>query len=76
MIAGGKFEQYRTIDTLQAYVVVAQNRAYVELHIRQPHQRWLLIEFHGLEHTIQLAPLSCSLALQDIYEHVNFSDPA
>jgi Uma2 family endonuclease len=32
---GRKFEQYRTIETLQEYVVVAQDRVHIEHYVRQ-----------------------------------------
>jgi len=39
---GGKFRQYREIDSLKEYVMISQDRASVECYLRQAGDRWLL----------------------------------
>jgi Uma2 family endonuclease len=67
---GKKFEYYRTIDTLQEYVVIAQDRAHVEHYVRQDQQRWLLVDFSSLDHVVHLGTINCELALRAVYEYV------
>jgi Uma2 family endonuclease len=67
---GEKFEQYRKLDSLTDYLVVAQNKYHVEHYTRQPDSRWLLSETEDLQQTIHLSSIECDLALADIYDKV------
>jgi Uma2 family endonuclease len=69
---GQKFELYRTVESLQEYLVIAQDRLHVEHYIRQADHRWLLVDFYLPEHALRLAAIQCALTLADIYEHVEF----
>lgn len=72
---GGKFEQYRTIDSFVEYLLIAQDRPHVEHYTRQLDGSWLLHETNSLEDTIQLKSVPCSLRLADIYSKVHFQPP-
>lgn len=67
---GKKFEMYRTIETLREYVLVAQDRIFVERHVRQQDGRWLLSETRDLNASLPLEAIGCTLRLKDIYERV------
>ena len=41
---GGKFEHYRTLPSLQEYLLVAQERCHLVHYMRQPDNTWLLAE--------------------------------
>jgi Uma2 family endonuclease len=69
---GGKFEQYRTIDSFVEYLLIAQDRPHVEHHTRQPDGSWLLHETNSLEDTIQLKSVPSSLRMADIYSKIEF----
>jgi Uma2 family endonuclease len=69
---GGKFEQYRTIDSFVEYLLVAQERPHVEHYVRQPDGSWLLQETNNLEDTIQLKSVPCSLRMADVYSKIDF----
>jgi Uma2 family endonuclease len=71
---GGKFEQYRQRESLQEYVLIAQDRAHVERFTRQPGGQWLLSEVNGLEGTLSLPSLGCELTLSQIYHRVEFPE--
>jgi Uma2 family endonuclease len=73
---GGKFEQYRTIDSFVEYLLIAQDRPHVEHRTRQPDGSWLLQETNSLEDTIQLNSVPCSLRMTDIYSKINFRTTA
>ena len=66
---GTKFAHYRRIESLQAYVLIAQHTPRLELFVRQE-SGWLLTEANGLEAHIRLEALDCELALADVYERV------
>jgi Uma2 family endonuclease len=73
---GGKFEQYRTIDSFVEYLLIAQDRPHVEHHTRQPDGTWILHETNSLEVTIQLKSVPCSLRIADIYAKIDFPGSA
>jgi Uma2 family endonuclease len=69
---GGKFEQYRQRESLQEYVLVAQDRPHVERFARQADGQWLLSEVNGLDAVMALPAIGCELALAGVYYQVTF----
>ena len=69
---GGKFEHYRKLESLQEYLVIAQDRVHVEQHVRQAEGQWLLSETDRVEDTIELPSIACRLSVADLYEKVEF----
>ncbi len=67
---GGKFEHYRSLASLNEYVLIAQDKYHVEHFVRQPDNRWLLSETNWLEDTIHLSSIDCDLALIEVYDKV------
>jgi Uma2 family endonuclease len=70
---GFKAAQYRTIASLQEYVLVSQTEPRVETFRRQLGGAWLMSESFGLETGCRLDSLDCQIALADIYGQVTFS---
>lgn len=71
---GAKFESYRTIPSLQEYVMIAQDRVHVEHYVRQPDGKWLLAEYDQISDNVHLPSIECTLLLEDIYEKVDLPD--
>jgi len=71
---GDKFRHYKSIDTFQEYLLIASERADVELRTRQPDGRWLLTSADRLEDIVELQSIGCRLALADLYEKVEFGE--
>ena len=69
---GTKFEQYRQITSLKAYLLIAQERVHVELFQLQPSGDWLLSEFNDLSETVDARSIDCKLPLADLYLKVDF----
>lgn len=67
---GKKFQNYRTINSLAEYLLVAQDSARIEHYVRRLNQQWLLAEAQGLETAIDLPSIKCMLELADVYEKV------
>lgn len=65
-----KFEHYRAIPSLREYVVVAQDRAFVERLLRRDDGVWEFTEFRGLDASITLASIGVTLPFAEIYEKV------
>jgi Uma2 family endonuclease len=68
---GRKFELYRKIESLQEFVLVAQDRAFVEHYVRSG-SKWELSDISGLDDALRLESIQCELALRDIYDKVEF----
>ena len=71
---GKKFQHYRTLESLQEYVLIAQDSPRIERYLRQPNHEWLLADASGLESTLELASIQCTLVLADVYEKVSFEE--
>lgn len=68
---GKKFAHYRKIESLQEYLMLAQDSCRAELFARQPDGLWVLQEeADSLDHDMQLRSVQCSLALADVYDMV------
>lgn len=71
---GTKFQNYQTLESLQEYVLIAQDKARIETFIRNADNAWIFRQALGLEATIDLASIQCSLALADVYERITLPD--
>jgi Uma2 family endonuclease len=71
---GLKFDCYRTLDSLQAYVLVHQDEPRIELYTRHPDGSWRFEAANGIDATIRMEEIDCELRLADIYRRVVFSD--
>lgn len=72
---GEKFAQYRSIESLQEYVLISQDRCQVERLVRQPNGReWLYSEASDPAGSVPLAAIGCRLSLTEVYERVEFPD--
>lgn len=67
---GKKFSHYRSLLSLQEYLLVAQDQFQVEHYIRQPDEAWLLREYKQPEDQLRFTVLNCKLSLTEIYEKV------
>jgi Uma2 family endonuclease len=68
---GEKFQNYRTIETLQEYILVAQNAHRVEHYVRQRDGKWLFSEATTRDAIIHLPSIACELPLRDVYDKVD-----
>jgi Uma2 family endonuclease len=72
---GRKFAHYRTIPTLRAVVLVAQDEPLVERFARQDETAgWLLSDCRDPAGRIAVPALGCELNLSDIYDQVDFPE--
>jgi len=69
---GKKFIQYRHLDSLQDYLLIAQDEACIEHYSRQSADTWLLTTARRLDATLYVASIDCTLALAGIYRNVTF----
>lgn len=71
---GKKFESYRALDSLQEYLLIAQDRTHVERFVRQPQGTWLFSEVNGLDASLDMTAIGCALALADVYDKIVFHE--
>jgi Uma2 family endonuclease len=71
---GRKFQHYRALESLQEYVLIAQDQARIERYLRQPDGQWLYADATGMDASIELASIGCTLALADVYDKINFEE--
>jgi Uma2 family endonuclease len=69
---GKKFQYYRTLESLQEYILIAQDGHHIDHYLRQDAFQWLLSEVDGLEGTLALPSIQCRLALADVYDKITF----
>ena len=67
---GRKAMYYRSLPSLEAYLLVAQEEAHVELYTRHDGDHWLLTEASGLGASLELSPIGVELALTEIYDGI------
>lgn len=73
---GEKFSRYRQVDTLQEYLLVAQDAPHVEHYVRQDDAGWHFTETDGLDATITLPSVESELPLAEIYLDVFENEPS
>jgi Uma2 family endonuclease len=69
---GAKFEAYRTIESLKEYLLVSQEKPLVEQYVRDDNGKWTFTAVEGLEGTLALPSIECTLNLSAVYKRVEF----
>jgi len=69
-----KFYDYRTIPTFAEYLLIDQNKVYLEHFVRTGAKRWSLRECDRSDEAIALSSLNFSISLADIYHKVELTD--
>ncbi|MEM6528321.1 MAG: Uma2 family endonuclease [Chloroflexota bacterium] len=70
---GRKFAYYREIDTFREYVLIAQDEPRIQRYLRhEDGEQWLFTEAAGLDATLVLTSIDCTLALSDVYDRIDF----
>jgi len=73
---GRKAQNYRTVASLQEYLLITQDAYHVEQFVRQPDGQWLFSEADGLDAVLPLPSIGCELRLADVYEKVELPGDA
>ena len=69
---GAKFAHYRYLESLQEYVLIAQDRMQVDHYARMGNQ-WLLTAYSKPEETLDLPAIECAIPLEEIYARVELA---
>ncbi len=69
---GAKLKEYRAIPSVQAYVLVAQDKPQVEYYLRNPDGgKWWYDDETDLDASVALPNPACKLALAKVYRKVS-----
>lgn len=68
-----KWLRYQRIESLRDYLLIAQDAPRIEHFIRQDGGIWSYYAAGGLDATIELPAIGCTLSLADVYENVAFA---
>jgi Uma2 family endonuclease len=68
-----KFAAYRTIPSLQEYILIDQYTMHVEQYFKTDNNKWIFSEFTDADVSLNLASISCQIMLSDIYDKVNYN---
>ena len=70
-----KFTDYRSLESLQEYVLISQNQMCVECFRRTQEDEWVLYS-HGEADRIQLVSINFQCAVTEVYKDVDLSPVA
>ncbi len=69
-----KFTRYRMFNpTLTDYILVSQDKPFVERFVRQDDNSWKVFYSVGFGETVQIESIDCRLKLSEIYDRIEFS---
>lgn len=72
---GGLFYLYRQLPSFEEYVLIAQDRAAVQVRRKAPDGGWVMTFYEGLDSAAKLESLDIELPLAELYAGVDL-DPA
>lgn len=70
---GAKFQAYRTLESLDEYLLVSQGTPLIEQYLRGDAGKWTLTTAAGLESSLTLPSIGCTLNLGAVYDRVDFN---
>ena len=67
---GEKMLAYRTLESLQEYVLVAQDKAIVEQYTKNEDENWIHKATIGLKSIVRFESIEIELTLEEIYQRI------
>ncbi len=71
---GKKGFHYRTVQSIQEYLLIAQDIQQIEHYKRDANGQWLIINISGSDGVVDLRSIDCRLSVSDLYENVTFTE--
>jgi len=70
---GEKFNRYQTWNpTLSDYVLISQDQPQIEHYHREADGHWSYRRYTGLEASVLMTSIDCTLKLADVYDRIRF----
>jgi Uma2 family endonuclease len=68
-----KFQKYRMgNETLTDYILVSQDKPFVEHFFRQADGKWLYQSYGSIDDFLKIETVDCELSLREIYDRIEF----
>ncbi len=71
---GEKFAAYRTLASLQEYLLLEQSRCHVEHYVKMAANQWLLSEYDDPAIALCFRTFELQVPIADLYDEVEFAD--
>jgi Uma2 family endonuclease len=71
---GKKFQNYRTVNSLQEYLLVSQDDYHIDHYTNQNNGTWLLETYSGKDVVLFVKAIDCTMLLDDVYDKVDIAD--
>lgn len=71
---GEKMLAYRTLDSLQEYILVSQSKPIVEQYTKTADGNWIHKATIGLKSAVRFESVEVELSLEEIYQRVEFEE--
>jgi Uma2 family endonuclease len=71
---GDKFQAYQQMDSLKEYLLISQDKKIIEHYVRQTRELWNYTVAVGLESSLYLPSIECTLRLEAVYDKVTEND--
>jgi Uma2 family endonuclease len=68
----GKFDEYKTLASCKEYVIIDQNKPFVETRFQEKPNVWAFEEITDMNDSITLKSVNCTVSLKDIYNNIVF----
>jgi Uma2 family endonuclease len=68
---GLKLRHYRSIESLQEYLLVSQTECRVERYARQPSGEWAYSDVTDPNAALELSSIACRLLLARVYDRID-----
>lgn len=69
-----KFQRYRMgNETLTDYILISQDKCFVEQFTKQSENNWIYRSFAALEDELKIESVECELSLREIYDRVELT---
>ena len=69
----GKFALYKTIETLEEYILIEQDYIWID-HYRRVGDDWLYRSYNERSHSLKLPSVGIEIALDDIYDKLELPE--
>lgn len=69
---GAKFQAYQSLNSVSEYLLVAQDKPAIEQYVRQSDGSWTYRAVIGLESSLLLPSVECTLDLRAVYDKVEW----
>lgn len=71
---GEKSKLYRSIPTMEEYVLIDQHSVHVEQFYLETARKWIFMEYNQLTEALHFAKIEYQISLQDVYRRIAFSE--